>query len=253
MPSVVQDMTLVPKEETAIVPVPKPGEVIAQLIELAKDPQIDVAKIEKLIDANERLMRIRAKIEFDAAFSAMQAELPTITERGEILVNGQLRSKYARYEDIIEVIRPILARHGFAIRHRNESGNGTLTIVGVLSHHGGHSEEDRFECPPDKTGGKADIQAIGSTRSYGQRYTTIALTGLVTKGQDNDGAPQKAAPTAPKGFEQWLADFSASADEGYPVTRRVWSETPVEFREFAQKHCADKMAEIKKRAQAVAQ
>jgi len=40
---------------------------------------------------------------------------------------------------------------------------------------------------PDQSGKKNNIQAIGSTTTYLQRYTLLAATGLATKEQDNDG------------------------------------------------------------------
>lgn len=224
-----------PKDEMELAP--RTPDVIAQLIELAKDPAIDVVKIEKLIDANERLMRIQAKASFDAAFADMQGELPAITEQGEIKVNGDLRSRYAKYEDIIEVIRPILQKHGFAIRHRNEMNGNVQTIVGILSHRGGHSEEDRFDCPPDKSGGKQDIQAIGSTRSYGQRYTTISLCNIVTKGQDKDGQATKETVTAPAGYDDWRADMEIIAKEkGLPALSAAFSASKSEYRTYMNQH-----------------
>ena len=48
---------------------------------LACDPNVDVAKLEKLIEMQERIMRHQAKAAFDAAFAEMQGEIPIITER----------------------------------------------------------------------------------------------------------------------------------------------------------------------------
>ena len=169
---------------------PRPAEtgLITVIERLAALPDVPMDKLRELIEMQERIIRQRAKAEFDAAFAAMQGELPTITERGEIKVDGKLRSRYARFEDIMPIVRPIMARHGFGIRHRNErKDDGGLRIIGILSHRGGHSEEDVFECPPDVSGGKSPIQAIGSTRSYGMRYTAVSLLNIVTAGVDTDG------------------------------------------------------------------
>lgn len=197
---------------------------------LATNPDVDVAKLERLIAMQERIIAHNAKSEFEAAFAQMQGELPEITEHGEITVDGQVRSKYARYEDIIEVVRPILQRHGFALRFRNETlANGQLKIVGVLSHRSGHSDEDNFECPPDVSGKKNNIQAMGSTRSYGQRYTTISLLNIVSRGADDDGkkaglkAPQDVI--APAGFQDWFDALTAVADNGTAELDKMWATT----------------------------
>lgn len=220
-----QSAALVPAEPVRV------GSEIALMFErLATNPDVDVAKLEKLIEMQERILRHNAKAEFDADFSRMQGELPEITEHGEISVDGQVRSKYARYEDIIAVVRPVLQKHGFALRHRNQSlPDGRLKIIGVLSHRAGHSEEDDFECPPDVSGKKNNIQAIGSTRSYGQRYTTISLLNIISRGADDDGkkAGQKAPQdvVAPAGFEDWLDNLTAVADNGTAALERMWTAT----------------------------
>jgi hypothetical protein len=40
----------------------------------------------------------------------------------------------------------------------------------------------------DSSGGKNNIQGMGSSFSYGKRYTTTALLNIVTEGEDDDGA-----------------------------------------------------------------
>lgn len=205
-----------------------PDHVALMFERLAKDPAVDVEKLERLIAMQERILAHNARAEFEAAFAEMQGELPVITEQGEIEVNGHVRSRYARYEDIIEVVRPILQRHGFALRHQNKTlENGQLRIIGVLSHRAGHSEQDEFDCPPDASGQKNNIQAMGSTRSYGQRYTTIALLNIVSRKADDDGqkAGQKAAQdiVAPSGFQDWLDSLTAVADNGIDALEAMWS------------------------------
>jgi hypothetical protein len=51
----------------------------------------------------------------------------------------------------------------------------------------GHSESTSLSASPDTSGSKNAIQAIGSTVSYLQRYTILALTGLATEDMDDDG------------------------------------------------------------------
>lgn len=233
--------------EQAIARIEPAGEasgLVAMFERLARDPAVDVVKLERLIEMQERIMRHNAKAEFDAAFAQMQGEIPLITERGQIEVNGVVRSKYARYEDIMEVVRPILQRHGFAIRHRNEFSEGKLKIIGILSHRSGHSESDEFEAKADTSGSKNDIQALGSTRAYGQRYTTNSLLGIATKGSDDDGhASEKAGRpdvVAPKGFEDWWTNMQACAENGLEALTAAWNKSTIEFRNHIMK--ADKLA-----------
>jgi len=218
---------------------------------LARDPSVDVEKLERLIAMQERIMAHNAKAAFDAAFSEMQGELPVITEKGEIKVGGQLRSKYATNEDIQETVKPILQRHGFAIRFRNAVlDDGRLKVIGILSHRSGHSEQDEFVTKADDSGSKNAIQAIGSSRSYGQRYTTTALLNIATRGADDDGRGSEA-PMPPKGYDDWLITFSEAANGGLATLRKVFAAAAKPYREHLTKHDAANYDTIKARADKV--
>lgn len=221
-------------KEMALAPIDvEPAAEVTMFERLAKDATVPVEKLEKLIELQERIMRHQAKAAFDTAFSEMQSELPIIDERGQIVVGGAVRSKYARHEDIQSAIKSILAKYGFSINHHNKRVGDGLLITGVLRHRGGHSEEDEFECPPDTSGSKNDIQALGSTREYGRRYTTIALLNIVTKGVDNDGQGKPPeAPQAPDGFVKWWEGMSDLVPEGLARYHEAWKIAPVAFKEY---------------------
>ncbi len=55
----------------------------------------------------------------------------------------------------------------------------------------GHSEEVTLTANADATGAKNDIQALGSTITYLQRYTILTATGLATADMDNDGITEE--------------------------------------------------------------
>lgn len=223
---------------------------LAAVIErLAMNPDVDVVKLEKIIELQERILRHTAQAEFEAAFADMQGDLPVITERGKIIVNGQTRSTYAKFEDIIAEVRPILQRHGFALRHENEQKDGTLKITGILSHRCGHSVRDEFLANADDSGQKNDIQQLGSTRSYGQRYTTISLLNIVTRGADDDGQrSQKPAVQAPEGYPAWLEGLEDVAVEGTARLETEWKKAPAAFRQFLSTRDANRWAAIKAKA-----
>lgn len=211
----------------------QPESNIALMFErLARDPAVDVEKLERLIAMQERILKYNAKAEFDAAFSQMQGEIPVITEKGQIVVKGELRSKYATNEDIQETVKPILQRHGFSLRFRNEwLEGGRLKVVGILSHRAGHSEQDEFLTKPDDSGSKNEIQAIGSARSYGQRYTTTALLNIATRGSDdNGGGKREPEVKAPAGFEGWWDDLQAVADNGIVALEKTWASSKADFK-----------------------
>lgn len=154
----------------------------------AMDKDMDVAKLEKLMDLQERILNRNAAQAFSAAFSKMQSELPEIEKKGQIMVKDELRSRYGLFEDINEAVKPILKDYGFAISFRIQQDATTIKVTGVLRHEQGHFEETDIILPTDSSGSKNAVQAIGSSVSYGKRYTMCALLNITTRGEDDNGA-----------------------------------------------------------------
>jgi hypothetical protein len=228
------------------------GSLVQMFERLATNPEVDVVKLERLIAMHERLVAGQAKADFDAAFAVMQGQIPVITEQGQILVEGKLRSRYATNEDIQEVVKPILQAHGFSLRFRHEVTDGWLKVIGILSHRSGHSEHDEFVTRADDSGKKNPIQAIGSARSYGQRYTTTALLNIATRGSDDDGVGTSlmATPVAPAGYDGWLRTFTAAAETGWGTFQAAWSAAPAAYRTYLATHQAALGTTLKTRARA---
>lgn len=175
------------------------GALISIIERAARDPSVDIDKMQRLMDMQERIMIRNARAAYAAALSAMQPELPVITRKGKIEVRKkdaagertgavQQSTPYALWEDINEGIRPVLAKHGFALSFRvGVAQDGKLTITGILSHREGHSEETTITLQHDSTGSKNAVQAVGSSVSYGKRYTAGALLNFTSRGEDTDG------------------------------------------------------------------
>lgn len=248
--------------DAPVVETPRPGvtelvapDAISMFERLARDESVPVEKLEKLIELQERIIAHQAKAAFDAAFAEMQGEIPIISERGEIWVKDDLRSRYARLEDILQVVTPVMQRHGFGLRFRagEPSAPGKIKRIGRLTHKAGHHEEDEFECKPDDSGGKNEVQSIGSTRQYAQRYITISLLNIVTKGIDDDGhassrqeKPQRQAPSG--GYDDWLLNLEIVAGEGWAVFEKAWSASKHEFREHLTRTDAKLLARLRTKA-----
>lgn len=156
----------------------------------AVDEKVDADKLHRLIDAQERIMAFNARAAFNSDFAAMQPELPVIETNGEILLKGQRPGegqKYAKFEDIQDAIRPVLANHGFAISFRNGYEGENVLITTILTHRNGHTEQTTMLLPRDMSGSKNQTQAVGSSLSYGYRYGVRALLNLRYAGEDDDG------------------------------------------------------------------
>jgi len=192
--------TATPVDQLPIAPAASEGAAVLSVIErMAVNPDIDIDKLEKLMEMHERIIARSARAAYSKALSEMQAELPEVTERGAIEIrekdakgerNGRViqSTSYALWEDINEAIKPVLAKFGFALSFRTgQSADGRVTVTGILSHREGHQEETTMVLQHDSTGSKNAVQAIGSSTSYGKRYTAAALLNLTSRGGDDDG------------------------------------------------------------------
>lgn len=203
---------------------------------LAKDPTVPVEKLEKLIELQERIMAFNAEAAFHRAFSQMQAEIPEIDEKGRILnKTGGVQSHYAKNEDIQQVLRPILQRHHFSLSFRTEwPDKATVKVVGILTHDDGYARTSEFLADADTSGNKNAIQALGSSVSYGHRYTTIDLLNITSRGQDDDGeaSARAKAPEAPAGYASWVDDMTATAQTGTAAFQKAWDASKPAFRTY---------------------
>ena len=181
--------------------------VLSMIERVARDPAVDIDKLERLMKMHREAVERASRVAFDAALAEMQPELPAIDRKGRIEVrakgadgqrNGaiQQNTPYALWEDINEAIKPILHKYGFSLSFRaGTAPDGKVTVTGILSHNGGHRESDTFTLQHDSTGSKNAVQAVGSSNSYGKRYTAINLLNITTRGQDDDGIAAGAHDT----------------------------------------------------------
>lgn len=165
----------------------------------ARDPSVDIDKMERLMAMKERMDASRAKAAFDNALAEMQPELPVVHKGGKITIKKKdteeviQSTPYALFEDINIAITPILAKYGFAISFRT-AAEGKVRVTAILSHREGHREETSLDLMHDSTGSKNSVQAIGSSVSYGKRYTLCAILNITVKGEDDDAKLGGAVP-----------------------------------------------------------
>jgi hypothetical protein len=156
----------------------------------AADPNVGLDRLDHLTALYERALAREAEATFNAALAKLQPKLPVLEERGEITdADGAVKATYATWEDTVEAIRPLLARHGFSLSFKagRSATAGFVSVIGVLRHEAGHKEDAELQLPADTTGDKNAVQAIGSTVTYGQRYVAKMLLNLVSRGADDDG------------------------------------------------------------------
>jgi hypothetical protein len=153
-----------------------------------------IDEIQQLINfRNAELARL-AKLDFMEAKRVFLKTVPKIIKNQDAnfgeTSSGKKGASY-RYSDLDNLINTVKDAESTAgLSHdfkTTQDNNGWVTITCILSHIGGHSETDTIKAPPDKSGGKNDIQAMKSTVSYLRRATLESVLGLSQGGDDNDG------------------------------------------------------------------
>lgn len=170
-------------------------DLLSAIVLMAKDPAVDVEKLSALMAMQERMEARGAVAAFNTAFAAMEPLLPRIKKNGQVEYknkDGKLEKafRFSKWEDVDNSIRPILRSHGFSLSFETApraGDGGGLVVTGTLLHVAGYSKSSSIPLALDSSGGKNNIQAAGSTFSYGCRYTTRMLLNLISEGDDDDG------------------------------------------------------------------
>ena len=173
-----------PKQEIAI------QSESGALLKLAIDKDLDVDKLEKLIDLKVREEERQCKKDFDFHFNEMQEDyLPVIKEHEVFNKSGTHMYNFAPLEDILKVYAPIVAKHGFSFRWEEESKNEKEKRIYCIISGYGYEKKGYADIPiipgNDFTN---PIQQRGVSTSYGKRISFVNSFGVIIKGQDDDAA-----------------------------------------------------------------
>lgn len=126
--------------------------------------------------------------ELIAALCSAQAEMGSIGRDGK---NPHFRSQYATLDNILDTVRPILAKNGLVLiqgckNEQTEKISG-LDVTTTLAHKSGQWIATHVYVPVNKQ----DAHAVGSALTYGRRYGAAAILAIST---DNDDDGNAAVP-----------------------------------------------------------
>lgn len=98
---------------------------------------------------------------------------------------------YAPLNEILETVRPILAKHRFSVVQMVGHEEGLVTVRTMLIHESGESLESTMALPPAEVKGTNEVQQMGASITYARRYMLTSLLGIAGE-EDTDGvAPAK--------------------------------------------------------------
>lgn len=214
----------------AIVPAPRAQVVAAtpaDLLRIAVESGADLDRLERLMSLQERWEAKQAKQAYDAAFSAFKAEAVFIL-KGRKVTDGPLKGKsYAELHDVVNAVTPALSRHGLSSSWKlTKDDKDWMEVTCYLRHVNGHEESVSMGGPPDSGGAKNAIQARASTKTYLERYTLKAITGLSEQEDDDDGRGGKESDNRAI-VDKWLAQVKKAKSE--QDVMEVWAKSTPEL------------------------
>lgn len=151
---------------------------------------------------------------FDQAYAALMADTKNIVKSAE---NTFFNSKYATLDQVLDHVKPVLAKHKFALSQSTSFSNGVILLNTELSYYGdqeGGVNSSSYPVTPAKTN---DPQSLGSALTYARRYQIMLILGITATDEDDDGnkGSQYLATDA-------IGDIDGAPDED--ALRAVWKK-----------------------------
>lgn len=204
----------------------------ADLLRIAVESNADLDKLERLMVLQDKWEAKEAKRAYDVAFAAFKAEAVMIL-KGRKVTDGPLRGKsYAELHDVVNAVTPALSKHGLSSSWKlTMDDRDWMQVTCYLRHVSGHEESVSMGGPPDVGGAKNAIQARASTKTYLERYTMKAITGLSEQDDDDDGAggaaprnQQRSNPPADSSKNNVPAERPVYSQESFEKNKASWRE-----------------------------
>ncbi len=111
------------------------------------------------IQVMKQLLAMDAERKFNAAFVALQSDLPVIVAKSLI----QNRGRYEKFEDIMFVVSPLLDKHGFSVSFSMDFKENRILETCHLSHIGGHSRSNSFAVRARKADNDTQSDCMAAT------------------------------------------------------------------------------------------
>lgn len=193
-------MNAVTKHEQPAGEVAHYGDALLEVIsKAARDPNVDIDKMERLLQMQERVQQRNAEQAFNQALNAAQSEMRPIAANAS---NPQTKSRYATFDKLDRVLRPIYTENGFSLSF--DEGDSPkpdhVRVLCYVSHVAGHTRTYHRDMPADGKGAKGgDVMtkthAAGAAGSYGARYLLKGIFNVAVGEEDDDGnhAPVRPA------------------------------------------------------------
>lgn len=172
-------------------PLEQSGSILNMIERAARDPNVDIDKMERLFQMQERAQERQDNMDFNEALRGMQAEMPQI-HKGKR--NDTTHSTFADLAALNKAANPILAKWGFSTQFSNaESPLENHYRVKCDLSRGPLIRQYFADVPIDNEGmkgtkNKTNTHGFGSSMSYGRRYLKLMICDIATTDDDGNRA-----------------------------------------------------------------
>lgn len=152
--------------------------------------------------------------------------------------NPHFKSDYADLASVWAACRAQLSKNKLAVIQTTSADGHKVTVETVLA----HSSGEWISGTLTMTAQQNTPQAIGSCITYARRYALAAMVGVAPEDDDGNAAtqsathrPQAVPASVPPGYDEWLIDLEAVAEEGQEALKSAWNKS----QPFLRKHLTD--------------
>lgn len=192
------------KNELVIIDEPKEIKTVSinaeMLISKAIEKNIPLESLERLLAMRRELKAEYSREQYFKALSDFQKECPIIKkdkiiydrdkQTKEIKLdrdgNKIIRYSYAPLESIVGQVKDLLQKYGFSYTMKSKQTKTAYTSVCETHHIEGHTETTEFEVPIDFSAYMNEIQKVGNSSTYADRYSFRKAFGILTGDDDDD-------------------------------------------------------------------
>lgn len=185
---------------------------------------VDLDKIEKMLELQERFERNEAKKAYTQAMTDFKSDPPNITKDK---YNSHYKSRYTSLGNLVNTSLPKMSKCGLSHKWKIDQSD-CITVECIVTHYKGHSESTSMNGPPDSSGSKNSIQQLKSTVTYLKSVTFESIMGLASTDAnfDDDGEHSEQKPEL--SYHDKLAELKSADPEAYKMACEDWQVDSLE-------------------------
>lgn len=150
------------------------------------------------------------------AIATAQGEFRTVEKSAS---NPHFKSKFAPLDNIIEMLRPVLPKHGLSFLQFTDTDETGIVVETVIAHESGEWVSGRLRMPAVKQ----DPQGYGSALTYGRRYGLAAALGIVSD-EDVDGNGDDGKGAQPRQQSQLTAQPQSQSSQQLTASQESFAK-----------------------------